>query len=150
MQTDDNPSQSRSGSAGAFGAPAFAGRHDPSPKGMSAAGQSGDPVHLAQQLTTAIEDLVRQLDEQEEQRRRLERQLGELQASAQASESLTRTLRDVAGSAISPDDLQKLQGVVQALSQDPNHIMVLASVAQQAGILLQVISNYNQLRSALT
>jgi exonuclease VII large subunit len=117
--------------------------------------QNGDAhadraVETARTLSAMVQDLVHQLDEQATQRRELEERLQALEQATRGYAALRDQLRDVFSGAVTREDLQTIQRVLQDLSQDPNHIMVLASVAQQAGKLLAVVQGYTRIQEALS
>jgi hypothetical protein len=116
--------------------------------------QNGDgrperAIEAARTLMALVQDLVRQVDEQETQRRDLQERIRVLEEAARGYGTLRDQLRELVLRSITQDDLQTLQRVIQALEQDPNHIMVLASVAQQAGKLLAVVQGYARAQEAL-
>lgn len=106
-----------------------------------------DAVDLARRLAESVQQLVRQLDDQEERRAQLEQRLAHATDQAASAESRRQSMADALGGSITEEDLRTLEQVLERLSQDPNHIMVLAAVAQQAGTLLQVVEAYGKLRS---
>jgi hypothetical protein len=126
-------------------------KHHASANGSAPSGYSGtgNPVEMARQVAAAMQDLVRQANEQEVMRKELESRLSVYSDNMRAYESLKQTLRDVSPAGVNDDDLETLQRVLQALTQDPNHIMVLAAVAQQATKLLAVVNSFTQLHGAL-
>jgi multidrug efflux pump subunit AcrA (membrane-fusion protein) len=110
------------------------------------------PLDLARQLSTTIQNLIAQTEQETAQRQAVEArlqvadsQLQALQEVARTGEALKQTLREAGQTSLTADDLQKLQNVLQALSRDPNHIMVLAAVAQQSGKLLEVVNAFSRL-----
>jgi hypothetical protein len=96
-----------------------------------------------------VQDLVHQLEQQAAQRRELEERLRSLEEATRGYAALRDQLRDVFASGTTREDLQTMQRVLQDLARDPNHIMVLASVAQQAGKLLTVVQGYARIQEAL-
>jgi vacuolar-type H+-ATPase subunit I/STV1 len=116
---------------------------------QNGATQPDKAVEMARMLSGIVQDLVRQLEEQEAQGRDLRQRVAGLEDSLRSHESLRQTLRQLAPPTLTPEDLQNMQRALQALAQDPNHIMVLASVAQQARQLLDVVSSYSRVHEAL-
>ena len=106
-------------------------------------------VEMARMLSGIVQDLVRQLEEQEAQGKALREKVGALEDHLRSHESLRQTLRQLAPTSVTAEELQNMQRSLQALSQDPNHIMVLASVAQQARQLLDVVAAYARVHDAL-
>lgn len=120
-----------------------------SPAIASNGASAANPVEMARQVAGVVQDLVRRLDEQAVQRQQLEQRLASYQESARAYESLKQALRGVVATPVTEDDLETLEKVLQAMAQDPNHIMVLASVAQQSAKLQSVVTSFHRLRDAL-
>jgi cysteinyl-tRNA synthetase len=122
-----------------------------SPNGAAIPGASaaGNPVDMARQLAVIVENMMRQINDHQGYARQLEHKMSTIEENARAYESLKQTLREVAGSGITDEDIQTLQRVMQALAQDPNHIMVLASVAQQAPKLQSIIKSFAKLYAAV-
>ena len=111
---------------------------------------SGDPAQLAQHVAGIVQGLGERVRELEGQRQRVEQQLVALQSVARSGEALRQTLREiVSSSAVSPEDLQAVQRVLAALARDPNHIMVLASVAQHAGKFTHIVEGFARMHQAL-
>ena len=119
------------------------------PTAQNGTTQPDRAVEMARMLSGVVQDLVRQLEEQEMQGRQLTERVSSLEAGLRSHESLRQTLRQLAPPSVSPEDLQAMQRSLQALAQDPNHIMVLASVAQQARQLLEVVTSYARIHDAL-
>lgn len=123
---------------------------DPATPPMEAAAEANgsgpaNTVEMARQVAAAVQDLVRRLGEQDGYRRQLESRLRAYEEQARMYEPVMQALSDLARSGISEDDLQTLQRVIEALARDPNHIMVLASVAQQANKLQTVVNSFQRL-----
>ncbi|HLJ69174.1 MAG TPA: hypothetical protein VKX16_17610 [Chloroflexota bacterium] len=112
-------------------------------------GQDGnDPeraVDMARKLTDVVQELVRQLEEQEARSRQLRDRITELEENARAFEGVRVRMREMMPDSVTREDLLAIQSTLRSLAQDPNHIMVLASVAQQANKLLTVINSYGRL-----
>lgn len=123
-----------------------------SANGLSAAesnGKQSDPVAMAQQLGIAVQDMVQRLHEQEQRRYQLEQRLEAQEKTIRAHEALKQKLHESVTGTVSDDEMETLVRVVQSLIQDPNHIMVLASVAQNAQQLLTVVNNFNALQQTV-
>ncbi len=125
--------------------------HTPANNGTSVASQAadGNPVEMARQVAVAMQDMVRRVHELETMRTQFEARLTNYDDSLRAYETLKQTLRETTSIPVSEEDMQTLQRVLQALTQDPNHIMVLASVAQQATKLVAVVDAFTKLQGAL-
>lgn len=113
---------------------------------QSAAAGAAD---LARRLADAVQELVQQLETQERQRQELEQRLAHAEEQAAAGRDQYRALQARLTSSVSEDDLQAVRPVLEKLAGDPNHIMVLAAVAQHAPTLLQVVTTYRELRNSL-
>jgi hypothetical protein len=107
-------------------------------------------VEAARTLTAMVQNIVHQIEEQEALRRELQERVRSLEDAARGYSVLRDQLREGFASGLTREDLQTLQRVLQDLAQDPNHIMVLASVAQQAGKLLTVVQGYARVQEALS
>lgn len=117
---------------------------------VTAGALPGDPAELAQQVAGVVQGLAERVRELEGQRQRLEQQVATQEASTRSAEALMQKLREnVLTTSVSADDLQTIQRVLEALSRDPNHIMVLASVAQQAAKITAVVDSFARLHRAL-
>ncbi len=133
-------------------------KFQPSTNGGSsyAAAPSTDALDMARQLAATIQSLITQAEQEAAKRQAAEAQVQVLssqmramQESARAGDALRQTLRETGSSNLSMEDLQKLHNVLQALSQDPNHIMVLAAVAQQANKLLELVNAFSRIYPVL-
>lgn len=106
-----------------------------------------DIAPLLNQLNAVFGDMARRLQAEEGRRRMLEQQVVVAASNARAYETFKQSLRE-ADAGVSSSDLEGIQRILTALTQDPNHIMVLASVAQQANTLLAIVNAYAKLRNA--
>jgi hypothetical protein len=154
MNTDDRPPQPYSFPADNVRADALSMLQPTRPQDLTPP-QNGDirpdrAVEAARTLTAMVQDLVHQIEAQATQRTELEERLRSLEQAAHGYTVLRDQLRDVFSNALTTEDLQTMQRVLHDLSQDPNHIMVLASVAQQAGKLLAVVQSYTRIQEALS
>jgi hypothetical protein len=120
-------------------------------RSMPAGSSTSDPSQLAQYVASIVEGLARRVTSLEVERLEHERRLHEFQEAAQSGEAFKQTLREIVLSAsVTTEDLQAVQGVLAALATDPNHIMVLASVAQQAGKLTTIVDSFTRLHQAVS
>lgn len=106
-------------------------------------------LEMARQWSDIVQDLVRQLDRQEAERGEMLARIARLEQSARAHEALKAVLAGSSGAQLSPDDLRAVQYVMDSLLQDPDHIVVLASVAQHAQQLARVVSDYARIVRAM-
>jgi hypothetical protein len=106
-------------------------------------------LEMAQQWPSIVQDLVRQLERQEIESRQLQDCIAELEQTARAHDSLKRALSEASGDSPTQDEMQAVQFVMASLLGDPDHIVVLASVAQHAEQLSRVVNNYVRIRRAL-
>lgn len=117
------------------------------------ASQSGDLRRAVEELAEVVQRVTKSVDESEAERARqaeesasLQRQVGDLETHrAQAEKMLDVILRGAAG-AVSHDDLDTIQNMMDALKQDPDRLTVLFTVVQHAGQLANVVTDYAQLR----
>jgi uncharacterized protein YigA (DUF484 family) len=101
-------------------------------------------------VANIVQRLAERARELESQKQALEQQAAANAQAARSGEALRQTLREtVLSGSVSAEDLQTIQRVLAALARDPNHIMVLASVAQQAGKLTTIVDSFVRLHSAL-
>lgn len=105
-------------------------------------------VELAHHLADAVQGMSRRLEEQTAARVNLEQRLDAYRDAERSYETLKQKLAVAQRSSVADEDVETLQRVLQALAQDPNHIMVLASVAQQAQKLQALVADYSNLRAA--
>jgi hypothetical protein len=106
-------------------------------------------VEMAQQWSQVVENLVRQLDEQEAERRRMLEHIRLLEQRLQSTQGVREQLQGAASGMLSPDDLRAVRYVADSLLRDPDHIVVLAAVAQNAGKLHDLVESYARLREAI-
>jgi hypothetical protein len=112
-------------------------------------GGRGQVVEMARQWAEIVESLVRQLDEQEVERRQTIQRIQALEEATQADRAMRERLQNVAADPISAEEMQAIKYVTDSLLRDPDHIVVLAAVAQHAGKLHKVVDQYARIRSAL-
>ena len=84
--------------------------------------QNGDPrperaVEAARTLTVMVQDLVRQLDEQEARRSEMQERVRSLEDAMRGYAALRDQLHGVVSDSITQDDLANMQRVLQALSK---------------------------------
>lgn len=120
------------------------------PPGDSEDGQiRTQAVQMAQQWAGVVEGLVRQLNQQDGERHQLLTRIQALEEAVQADRSLHEQLRNSAADTVAGDELQKLRYVTNSLIEDPDHIVVLAAVAQHAGPLKRLVEDYARIRHML-
>lgn len=110
-------------------------------------------VVMAEQWTSVVQGLVRQLDNQETERKRMLEHIrtleGKLQTTEAYGEELRTQLREPMQESLSGDDLSAVRYVTDSLLRDPDHIVVLAAVAQNASKLHELVENYARIRKVL-
>jgi hypothetical protein len=104
---------------------------------------------MAGQWANLIQGLVRQLELEEQKRRELEVRVTELEESARKGEALRRMLEETSAEGLSREEVDAVQYATDSLVRDPDHIIVLASVSQQATRLQKIVSAYARLQRAL-
>ncbi|MGH2442106.1 MAG: hypothetical protein ACRDFX_02935 [Chloroflexota bacterium] len=123
----------------------------PRPSGTSAPVESvrDQALSMAREWGSVVESLVRRLDEQAAERSTLLERVRELEQAVHANQAFSDRLDAVSIDALSLEDLQAIKYVTDSLVRDPDHIVVLASVAQHADKLRDVVDGYVRLRSAI-
>jgi hypothetical protein len=108
---------------------------------------------LATQLSTTLTDLQHSLETSERERQdmldertRMQDRIRKLEAEAAAKERFKDALMNGPSSNVTYDDLQAMQSMTDALTQDPDRLTVLFNVVQQASKLATMVSVYTQLR----
>jgi hypothetical protein len=104
---------------------------------------------MAQQWTGVVQDLIRQLDRQETERQQLLARIEALERAVRGHETLTRILAETSADRLTVDDMQAVKYVTDSLLRDPDHIVVLASVAQHAEQLARIVSSYGRIHQAM-
>jgi hypothetical protein len=104
---------------------------------------------MAQEWSALIQALVNQLERLEIERQHMLARIDDLERAVRAHESLTRVLAEASGDTLTSDEMKAIQYVTDALLRDPDHIVVLASVAQHAEQLARVVNNYARIHRAL-
>lgn len=107
-------------------------------------------IEMARQWSGVVEGLVRQLDEQEAERRRMLDHIRVLEDRMRSTQAAREQLREASGGGISPDDFQTLRYLTDALQRDPDHIVNLAAIAQHAAKFHDLVDAYARLRQVLS
>lgn len=108
-----------------------------------------DPVEMARQLSSSIERMMAETEELRAWKQAAEVKLAGYAELSRSYETLHKAVVEVQASELTVEDVAALQQVLQALVKDPNHIMVLASVAQRAGQLEEVVCAFARMRADL-
>jgi Rad3-related DNA helicase len=107
-------------------------------------------VEMAQRWSDVVQDLVRQLEEQESERRELMDRIGALEKRLEEQEPLRQAMSAASiHDPISGEDLRVAQYVTDELLRDPDHLVVLATVAQNAQRLARIVNRYAEIHRAL-
>lgn len=106
-------------------------------------------IDLARQWNDVIDGLVRQIDQGEAERQQMLEHIRVLEERVRAVQAWRDGLRSSSGAAVSAEDFQSIRYVTESLMRDPDHIVVLAAVAQHADKLQRMVESYAQLRRAL-
>ncbi len=108
---------------------------------------------IAERLTDDLKELQGSLDASEAEREswsadrdRMKEQIRHLEGEADEKRKFTEALTSGAGGSLSADDLTALQGLTDALTQDPDRLTVLFNVVQQASKLATVVAVYSEVR----
>ena len=109
----------------------------------------GEILTAARRWPGMIEDLVRELDRLEAEGRELRERVDQLEESARSGERLRSALTATPEEAVTEEELKVVQYVMESLRRDPEHIVVLASVAQNANKLQKVVSRYARVHQAI-
>lgn len=123
------------------------GQPEAAPATPAPTGADANSVDMARQLAGIVEDLVRRSDDLESRRGWLEDRVHSLERNAHAFEALRQTMQ--AEAAISAEDVAAVLTVLESLASDPNHVMILVSVAQHSTTLLAIVNAYSKLREHL-
>jgi hypothetical protein len=97
-------------------------------------------------LLRTLEDTARERDSFLRERSEMQDRIRALEAEAARKEEFKSLLQTGTGATLSVEDLQNLQGMTDALTQDPDRLTLLFSVVQQAPKLAAAVNVYNQLR----
>jgi hypothetical protein len=107
-------------------------------------------LEMAQQWSGVVQDLVSQLDKQEAERRQMQDRISALERMVHEHEALRQAFAEsAADDPISGDDVQTAQFVADSLVKDPDHIVVLASVAQNAQRIARIVNRYARIHRAI-
>ena len=127
--------------------------HDFAAPAAGSEGPLDQARQLAGDLATALHELSQKLDESDAERTRtlsdsaeLQRQIASLEEHKAAKEKMVESVLHGPGGALSSDELQTIQAMMDALKQDPDRLTVLFTVVQHAGELATIISDYTELR----
>jgi len=105
-------------------------------------------AQLTQEWTSVVEGLVRQLEQQEVERRRLLQKISALERAVQVNQTV-RDAAEASATNVTDEDLQAVQYVADSLVRDPDHIVTLAGVSQNAQRFHRVVSAYVRLQRSL-
>lgn len=106
-------------------------------------------VAMAEQWSTVVDGLIDQLNQQDEERRHLLSRIQEMEQAMEADRVMREQLRNASRDAVVGEELQKLRYVTSSLIEDPDHIVVLAAVAQHAGPLKRIVEDYARIRAMI-
>jgi hypothetical protein len=106
-------------------------------------------LEIAREWSTVMQEFVNQLEGQESERQHMLARIDELERVVRAHEALGRVLAGASEDQVTPDDLQAVQYVTDSLLRDPEHIVVLASVAQHAEQLARIVNSYARIHRAI-
>jgi hypothetical protein len=81
-----------------------------------------------------------------QERAEAQERIGALEAEAARKEEFKALLQSGAGATLTSEDLETLQSMTDALTQDPDRLTLLFNVVQQAPKLATAINVYTQLR----
>jgi len=107
-------------------------------------------VEMARQWPGVVEGLVRQLDEQEAERRRMLDHIRSLEERMRSAQTARDQIRETTADRITADDFQTLRYLTDALTRDPDHIVNLAAVAQHATKFHELVEAYARLQESLS
>lgn len=133
--------------------PATAWTPAPQPAFQGDGGAVAQAKGLAEKLSGTLRELQQTLEQTTEERTGFLRERAEMQeriraleAEAARKEEFKALLQTGMGSTLSTEDLQSLQSMTDALTQDPDRLTLLFNVVQQAPKLATAITVYGQLR----
>lgn len=127
---------------------------------LTAVGQKGNGAGRAESsderpwerspVTASLHMLTQEINRTLEREATLRQRIRELEGTRAEYEALQREM-ERAGNTLSVTDqqIQEMQDVMEALAEDPNHVLVLNSLARYAPIMLVLISEYETLKAVM-
>ncbi|HLJ66104.1 MAG TPA: hypothetical protein VKX16_01930 [Chloroflexota bacterium] len=110
---------------------------------------SARALEMTQQWSELVQDLVRQLEGAEAEREQMLARISALEQTVRQHEALQHALADLPADEVSTEEMQAVQYVTDSLVKDPDHIVVLASVAQNADKIARIVRGYVRIQRAL-
>lgn len=109
----------------------------------------GQAVEAAERLAQMVRELVRELDERDAERQRLQRDIQSLEDRVNTTMPQQQALVEAVRSSVPADEIQTLHQLLNSLIENPNHIVILASLSQHAAALGQILDGYVRIQRVL-
>ncbi|GAC1397751.1 MAG: hypothetical protein NVSMB52_11350 [Chloroflexota bacterium] len=108
-----------------------------------------EPLQAAHRVTEIVNELAGEVERLRTERTQNLATIRSLSEQLQTTESLQRAVSDAMGQPVSEEDLASMQQLMESLLKDPNHILILASVSQQASRFAEVVQSYLRIQRAV-
>lgn len=119
------------------------------PATLSAVNVRAQAVEMVHDLGNVVLMLVKRRDEREAKRARLAERLQTLEGTLDARRTLTMQMRATADDRVPEVQLQGLEYLLERLRRNPEDLVALTQVTQNANLLAQVVRGYTYIQKAL-